>query len=281
MKRQPTIGRRPRTATEIAVPELPELRHVQERVVQLQQDYDQPIYGYRIAELAITETHIADDSISTPKLQANSVTTNELAALTLEVGKYIESDNYSVGSAGWHINADGDAEFNDVTVRGIFDTATSGNRIRIWSNAGSPEIRLYTGNTDEDLPGRLHVTDTVNDEPLVQILCPQFYSGNNSRPWINLWGADQDGNIGGLPIGGGIIQLNADNVDVAGNLEVNVENASTGGIHIWGDDVENSLSGNHGTVGGAVRGRTDHAISFEWDNTNIKFYVDGTLVKTL
>jgi len=33
-----------------------------------------------IPELSITETMIADDSISTPKLQANSVTTNEIAA---------------------------------------------------------------------------------------------------------------------------------------------------------------------------------------------------------
>ena len=30
----------------------------------------------------------------------------------------IQSPNYVAGSAGWTINADGSAEFNDVTIRG-------------------------------------------------------------------------------------------------------------------------------------------------------------------
>lgn len=33
----------------------------------------------------------------------------------------IQSPNYSVGSAGWTINSDGSAEFNNLTIRGVFD----------------------------------------------------------------------------------------------------------------------------------------------------------------
>lgn len=70
---------------------------------------------------SITETEIADDSISTPKLQANVVVASKLAAISIEAGKYIRSTTYTPGSAGWAIDADGDAEFNSVTVRGLYE----------------------------------------------------------------------------------------------------------------------------------------------------------------
>lgn len=71
----------------------------------------------------VTTTVIADDSISTPKLQANSITAAKLAALTLEVGKYIRSTSFSTGVDGWNIDADGSAEFNDVYVRGVVEAS--------------------------------------------------------------------------------------------------------------------------------------------------------------
>lgn len=36
-----------------------------------------------------------------------------------KIGNYIQSNNYAAGSAGWKLNKDGDAEFNNVTVRGV------------------------------------------------------------------------------------------------------------------------------------------------------------------
>src|SRR5699024_11646624 len=36
-----------------------------------------------------------------------------------KIGNYIQSNNYVAGSAGWKLNKAGDAEFNNVTVRGI------------------------------------------------------------------------------------------------------------------------------------------------------------------
>ncbi len=53
-----------------------------------------------VEQLEITETMIADGSISTPKLQANSVTVNELAAGTLEAG-FVLTGRLQVGSAYW------------------------------------------------------------------------------------------------------------------------------------------------------------------------------------
>ncbi len=65
---------------------------------------------------------------------------------------YIESTNFSTGSAGWRIDNDGDAEFNSVTVRGTI-YASSGQitgALTVGSggyiSAGSDKVRLdYAG----------------------------------------------------------------------------------------------------------------------------------------
>src|SRR5690606_14002124 len=71
-----------------------------------------------IAANAITANKIAANTITSNELAADSVTANELAAMNIGVGKWIASTSYTPGSDGWIIDADGTAEFNDVTVRG-------------------------------------------------------------------------------------------------------------------------------------------------------------------
>jgi len=56
------------------------------------------------------------------------------ASLTIGGAGYIQSSNYSAGSAGFRINGNGDAEFNDVTVRG-----------RLITGAGSSINGMYLG----------------------------------------------------------------------------------------------------------------------------------------
>jgi microcystin-dependent protein len=63
------------------------------------------------------------DLTGTSDLAADSVTAAKLAAIELEVGKHIRSTTFTTGSAGWNIEADGSAEFNDVTVRGTVETS--------------------------------------------------------------------------------------------------------------------------------------------------------------
>jgi len=64
------------------------------------------------------------DTISFDKITAGTNT----ASLTIGSGGYIQSANYSPGSAGFKISGSGDAEFNDVTVRGALITG-SGSQI--------------------------------------------------------------------------------------------------------------------------------------------------------
>lgn len=67
---------------------------------------------------------IVSGSITTDKLQANSVTAGKVAAMYLEAGKYIRSTTYTAGSVGWSIDANGNAEFQNATIRGHLQTAT-------------------------------------------------------------------------------------------------------------------------------------------------------------
>ncbi len=76
-----------------------------------------------IQDATITNAEIADATITTAKISdvaAGKITTGSLAA-----DQYVQSSNFSTGSAGFKINADGTAEFAQVDARGLI-TATSG-----------------------------------------------------------------------------------------------------------------------------------------------------------
>jgi len=77
---------------------------------------DLAVTGAKIANATITSAKISDLSFS--KITAG--TSN--ASITIGSSGYIKSSNYSAGSAGFKIDGDGDAEFNDVTVRGALIT---------------------------------------------------------------------------------------------------------------------------------------------------------------
>ena len=72
-----------------------------------------------ITAATITAASIAADTITANEMAADSITASELAAMNIAVNKYIRSTTFTAGSAGWSINAAGDAEFNNITVRGI------------------------------------------------------------------------------------------------------------------------------------------------------------------
>lgn len=75
-------------------------------------------------------------------VSAGFVTSGTTPAAIVVSGS-IESDNYSPGSAGWRIEGDGDAEFNDVTVRGTIH-AQAGTITGVLSLSGSGRIRTAT-----------------------------------------------------------------------------------------------------------------------------------------
>lgn len=93
-----------------------------------------------------------------------------------KIGNYIQSNNYAAGSAGWKLNKAGDAEFNNVTVRGVVYAsggsftgeiqATSGKftgTVEATSFVGDV-ANMYTGSDVSRLNnGLLEKTITYND----------------------------------------------------------------------------------------------------------------------
>lgn len=76
------------------------------------------ITATEIAANTITANEIASGTITAGLIAAGAIGADQLAAVYIGVGKYIRSTSYSAGVSGWSIDADGSAEFNDVTVRG-------------------------------------------------------------------------------------------------------------------------------------------------------------------
>ena len=89
------------------------------------------VAGGAAADVNANTTTITGGKITTGTLDADAIKTSTLNAKTITLGttggdSIIKSGNYSAGSAGWQIKANGDAEFNNVTVRGNIATSTIG-----------------------------------------------------------------------------------------------------------------------------------------------------------
>jgi len=73
---------------------------------------------------------------------------------TVLIIERVQSQNYAAGSAGWAIDADGDAEFNNVVVRGTLITGPDGTQHIAVNGSDAPQgIAFYTGEPDETFPG--------------------------------------------------------------------------------------------------------------------------------
>lgn len=75
-----------------------------------------------IADATISRAKIQDLAVDNAKI--NDLAVNKLTAGTMQVGSYIQSQSYVAGTSGWKINADGSAEFSNVTVRGTVAGST-------------------------------------------------------------------------------------------------------------------------------------------------------------
>ncbi|HII1954326.1 TPA: TipJ family phage tail tip protein [Escherichia coli] len=70
-----------------------------------------------------------------------------------KIGNYIQSNNYAAGSAGWKLNKTGDAEFNNVTVRGV-----------VYASGGSftGEIQATSGKFKGTVEAQSFIGDVCN-----------------------------------------------------------------------------------------------------------------------
>lgn len=107
-----------------------------------------------IAASAVVAGKIAANAVTTGTLAADAVTAAKISAIALEAGKYVRSTSYVAGTSGWSIEADGTAEFADVTLRG----AMLGAGVNLLTNGGAETDGdgvnvVVNGHFDTDLTG--------------------------------------------------------------------------------------------------------------------------------
>lgn len=181
---------------------------------------DATITTAKIGDAAITNAKIADATITTAKisdLSADKITSGTITGGEITVGGvsntngFIKSYNFSTGSAGWAINADGTAEFQNATIRGTLDAGdiTSGtlsvNRLDLTQilTVGEAAGDVNSGSTTID--GDNITTGTITS---TQISANTITTNElNFTPF-----ADGDdltaGTVGGISINAANIQAN-------------------------------------------------------------------------
>lgn len=85
------------------------------------------VAGGAAADVNANVTTIEGGKITADTITCDKLTTSTLEAKVITVkgsSGALKSDNYAAGSAGWQIDGAGNAEFNNVTVRGTIATAT-------------------------------------------------------------------------------------------------------------------------------------------------------------
>jgi hypothetical protein len=113
-------------------------------------------------------TTIDGGNITANTLDCTAIKTSTLNAKTITLGTtggdaIIKSGNYSAGSAGWQIKANGDAEFNNVTVRGTIATATigSGSTLTVSGSIQSNGFVANTSGWQLNASGNLFINESI------------------------------------------------------------------------------------------------------------------------
>lgn len=139
------------------------------------------------------------DSLLVGSIKADKIASGTITGETIVLSggaAILRSSNYVAATSGWSIEGDGDAEFNNVTVRGtiyatageiggltitgaltlgtggVFRTATSGQRLEI-ARTNFDRISFYTGNVNETSPATI-----VSGSTGIAIWAPTLSSGN-------------------------------------------------------------------------------------------------------
>lgn len=232
---------------------------------------------------------LPDNVVKEQHIDFNSIVGRHLNALTIEVGKFIQSTGFEAGVGGWNIDGEGNAEFNSVTIRGAFRTAESGARVQIDERGVPligwlPGVRLHNGHDLEigpdARPGRLWMDHTGVDDfdtaarPSVTISSGQWDGHAGGAAEIVLYGEDGDFVIGHE------IRLKAVNTHIAGNLTINEDDFGSF-IYLVGTHADSALKGDWGGSGAAITCRGGQLLTVEWTGTQLKFYVDDVLRKTI
>lgn len=191
----------------------------------------------------ITEQYI--NSLTASKITAGTIGAH---TITLNgVSSILKSSNYSVGTTGWKISGDGDAEFATAIIRGTIDIGTSPYKFKVL-NTGNVEIgntggtRLFIGND-----GAINIGTALGNGPFRVSSSGQVTIGTSPNLFrVNVDGSVEIGNTGstrlfinndgainiGTSLGSGqFVVQSSGQVDIGGNDSTSFHIDNTG--EIW------------------------------------------------
>lgn len=116
---------------------------------------------------------------------------NPIVGGTVLIRPAIKSPDYVAGTAGWSINKDGTAEFNEVTVRGDVLVGSGDNYVAI-DPTPVPNIEISTSHTDQITPASIGFDATGGNEFFIN--GPDMGSGEDAL----MFQASSAGNIAAL-----------------------------------------------------------------------------------
>jgi hypothetical protein len=186
----------------------------------------------------------------------------------------LQSDTFTAGSAGWRIRADGNAEFNNASVRGAFTGGAGSNLAAIDTRGltvGTSSFFTQIAGADGFL--RL-ATPTTNSVTLASINNGGTYGGvvtcySDAAPAIPK--VQLDGYDGSIFCD--ILDVNG----VSSFDDTATFNASTA-IDCGSNSIK--VGGGNGNNAGIIY-NNGNRISFVWNGSNVKVYVDGTVQGTI
>jgi hypothetical protein len=151
----------------------------------------------------------------------------------------IKSPNFQSGVSGWRLSRDGDAEVNDVVVRGeVWVNGDDGSYVRIFNNAGNPTLAF---NPDEptdpsvtSYTGAVVVSTTDDNGVLttqsLSLSSPEWNGPLRFPSRIQLIGESYDNSVGSE------VRIAGDTVSVNGDTTFTGDTSVTGTVSMRGID---------------------------------------------
>ena len=244
---------------------------------------DAAITTAKFGNAQITDAKI--DTLTASKITAGSITGKEIIVDTDNtdasnpvLGK-IRSSNYSTGSAGWIINSDGSAEFQNATIRGSLNASDMTTGTLNASNVAITNLNadnITTGTLDFDKLSinSANIISTLSTDAILSTISngaiDQAKLGNISANKITTGTLDASnvtvsnlsgdvisgGTINGTTINAGTIttgELNLDNLTVSGNLSADrISGGSIDASYFTGSAGFSSLTASSLGITGAI-----------------------------
>ena len=215
------------------------------------------INARNIQAQSITASEIAADTITANQIAANTITADEMSSVYLTVGKVIQSVGFSDGVSGWSINGNGDAQFNNVSIRGALYAGTAtGNYVAIAAS-DQDTVRFYTG------AGDWAAINALGDR--LQLQSPYGQGGNS---YIELLSSNAASGLSTVIVNASTLQAYG-NIIASGSFQTNNNMvAQTAG--------QFGVVQGYGGGAGSIQMTSANRITFGWNGTQVEAYIDGS-----